>query len=135
MHLNHILAPSLAFALLVACGKQQKPVDVTASSGIPQESSLPDKQGPIARSKEECEALQGAWLPEATHSPVRCLVPTQDGGKSCKDSSECASICVAPDNAVSDQVVTGTCFPSYNTIGTCLRRVSDGKAGHRICRD
>jgi hypothetical protein len=51
----------------------------------------------IAELKEECKLLGGKWLGEVIGRGRQwgCERPTKDGGKSCTDSSQCESTCLA----------------------------------------
>lgn len=45
--------------------------------------------------KQECEAAGGNWGRWGLLVEERCNLPTRDAGKSCSDSSQCQSACVA----------------------------------------
>ena len=44
----------------------------------------------------------------------RCHMPTHDAGKSCSNSSECESVCVAPEHVDVAKPVTGTCYHTHS---------------------
>ena len=89
----------------------------------------------IISSAEQCASLGGTWLRAGMRGEEMCDVPTKDAGKSCKDSSECLSACVAPKGAEPGQRIRGKCYGSFLKLGTCLTRVSEGIAQPPHCSD
>ena len=89
---------------------------------------------------EQCEASGGSMQPVGlTRSPA-CVVPTSDGGKRCKDSSECDGRCIVDDwdgdrPPPVGTKVNGTCEASNLTFG-CFAEVRRGRiASHFLCVD
>ncbi|TNE56597.1 MAG: hypothetical protein EP340_11400 [Alphaproteobacteria bacterium] len=76
-----------------------------------------------------------------------CVIPFEDAGKACTDSSECQGICMVdadggtPDNpseykrAMSGEgPIVGSCEPDDKTFG-CFGEVINGKIASAICVD
>ena len=72
-----------------------------------------------------CEARGGVWRPFGLAGSWRCNMPTRDAGRSCRDSDECQSVCVAP----------GRCHGWTVTLGSCLAHVEDGVVQPELCAD
>jgi hypothetical protein len=101
----------------------------------PQEELLPEDRGPVVTTEPECYELGGTWVLGRGSVEDFCMVPTSDEGKTCRDHSECESVCVAPEGAELHAKVTGTCYGSYHTLGTCLPRVKAGRFDGTLCVD
>jgi len=123
------IVPTLAAALiLVGC--------VTPRRSFPDYPEWPaGHTGPAVSSPERCRALGGDWGLHGFVAIPQCVVPTNDGGKICRDSSECQSICIAPKNVAAGSKRSGTCFGSYNAVGTCLAQVRSGVVSATLCTD
>lgn len=89
----------------------------------------------IISNAAQCADLGGSWIRAGMIGTELCSVPTKDAGSSCKDNVECISVCVAPKGAKPGTRVTGTCYGSTNTLGTCLASVNEGKAQRALCVD
>ena len=89
----------------------------------------------IISNAADCAVLGGAWSRAGMMGTELCSVPTKDAGLPCKDNIECISVCVAPEGAKPGKRVTGTCYGSTNTLGTCLALVKEGKAQGALCVD
>jgi len=89
--------------------------------------------GPSTRA--DCEAAGGKWGRLGLRPQELCDLPTPDGGKTCTDSTDCASACVAPDAAPVGSRVEGRCYPRKLLLGTCLKRVRGGVVDAPLCVD
>ena len=94
-----------------------------------------DKSGPVVTSQEQCSKLGGTWRRAGLMQLEVCDVPTKDAGKACRDSSECESLCVAPDGANASQASAGQCYKSFLTVGKCLSIVANGRISTAQCSD
>ncbi len=94
-----------------------------------------DKSGPVVDSREQCSKLGGTWRRAGLMQLEVCDVPTRDAGKTCRDSSECESLCVAQDGANASQASTGQCYKSFLTVGKCLSIVANGRISTAQCSD
>lgn len=92
------------------------------------------KKAPAASTPEQCAAAGGTWRKVGMLRTEVCDIPTKDAGKACRDSAECESVCVASEGPTSG-AVTGQCYRSYLTTGTCLALVHKGKVESAQCAD
>jgi hypothetical protein len=89
---------------------------------------------PKADNLADCEAIGGRW--DKGLAPKRsCNVPTSDGGKSCNDSAQCESDCVAAETAVAGEEAQGECYQWQDAIGTCLAYLEKGVVQPVLCID
>lgn len=74
---------------------------------------------------------QGGWGLES------CRLPTKDGGRSCRDNSECEALCTTHLNwrRHKGKSTTGTCYQWHSFAGECLTTVRDGKVAGMLCAD
>lgn len=93
-------------------------------------------------SSAECQEAGGKWMQVCLSRQYRCVRDYADGGKNCRDSSECEGSCVvdlttrcaAPGKCTTPVVpeagtpVFGTCERDDNPCGTQII-VEDGLAG------
>lgn len=110
--------------LLIACGSTKLFAENNKAS--------------IPTSAKECLVQGGVWLKAGMSGQEICDMPTKDAGKTCHDSSECQSICVAP-NELPEQAfgskAVGSCYKSTLLLGTCLARVTKGRTEPALCID
>jgi hypothetical protein len=85
--------------------------------------------------RAECEAAGGVWGRFGVRQQELCNLPAPDAGKACKDSSDCAAACVAPDAAVVGSTADGRCYARMLLLGTCLKHVSKGVVEPALCTD
>jgi len=88
---------------------------------------------PIISSQQQCEALGGTWKRVGPRQLEACDRPTSDGGKACRDSSECQSRCLAPEGADPTKPVVGTCDRSHLQPTHCVSTVSKGRITAAEC--
>ena len=82
-----------------------------------------------------CKEAQGEWVRIGLLGIELCNLPSSDAGDSCEDSSECKSVCVAPKESRIGESASGYCYEWTNVVGTCMKRVEDGKVQPAICLD
>ena len=118
-------------AFCVAAGQPAIASEAASSKA----TSSKHKKVAAPKTAESCAAAGGTWRKVGMLRQELCDMPTHDAGKSCKSSSECESVCVAPDGADLTKPVTGTCFRSLVLVGTCLARVENGRVATAQCSD
>lgn len=83
----------------------------------------------IPKTEGACIAAGGNWtilgLPYPDKTKV-CDMKAPDYGKECSDSDECEGSCTAPENAIGQQKVNGTCSEYILNYGG-LRTVESGR--------
>ncbi len=77
--------------------------------------------------KNDCSKHGGRWQQSALG--FFCNMPTADAGKSCTDSDQCESVCIANGANI------GKCYEWRSTASTCLSLIEDGKGGSAVCKD
>ena len=97
-------------------------------------------RAPLPKSESECVAAGGNWValglpfitcgtreqPRPCENVAKsCLLKTADAGKQCTDSSQCESLCIAPDKMNSDIVNVGSCASERPLLG--VRELVEGK--------
>lgn len=107
----------------------------TTPPASPVTSAGTGKSGPVVTSRAQCLALKGTWRKVGVQQLEACDVPTHDGGKACRSSDECESLCVANADADPAGPVQGHCYASFLTAGTCLSEVSDSRLVRAQCAD
>ncbi|MFC4728360.1 hypothetical protein [Coralloluteibacterium thermophilus] len=89
---------------------------------------------PAPDNEAACLADGGTWARHGRLGVASCARPTHDAGRTCRDGSECASACLAPEGVEPGTATTGTCHVSDRLFG-CHTRVTDGHAAPTICID
>lgn len=80
--------------------------------------------------KDECLAIGGVWKRWGLAPLEFCQIPSGDGGKSCKDGSECEyGLCKSERRSTN-----GICATFQQEFG-CYSIIENGKAGSAICVD
>ena len=85
--------------------------------------------------RAECEAAGGKWGRFGLRQRELCDLPAPDAGKACTDSKDCASACIAPDNAPVASSAEGKCYGRMLLLGTCLKQVRGGVVAPPLCAD
>jgi hypothetical protein len=155
----HFLAPLLPLSALLVCQCNASVTTTGASSG-PSTPPAPSTATPAAAvkpprptTKAGCDACKGQWAKHGISETETCICKTKDGGKSCKDGSECDGVCVLGDDAKFEVTApgspprggfTGKCS-EYDTVFGCFRSIPSGtrskgpvtedEGSHRICVD
>jgi hypothetical protein len=83
---------------------------LTATQGFPPGFPTPDPE-----EFDECKAQGGRWDILGFNGPG-CNLPTTDGGKSCSDSKECESACLANSDEIWKKAESGLRFPDSERI-------------------
>jgi hypothetical protein len=125
---RHAMAAASALLLLTAAPR----ADVQA-----QECLRPD---PVAQKaqEEECRAAGGEWgrFGAIAHlcGIYSCAPRTRDGGKPCRNRSECEYLCVYRRGAALGAEVTGECAAVRSSFG-CTTQVDSGRVVGTVCID
>ncbi len=82
-----------------------------------------------------CSKRGGTWRRAGIMRLEVCDLPTADAGKACRGDADCESVCIAPEGAPPSGPVTGQCYRSNITVGTCLTLVEDGRIAQAQCAD
>jgi hypothetical protein len=155
------LAPLLPLSALLVCqcnasvsttGGSSGPQAPPTSTATPAAAVKPAKP-PRPETKAGCDACNGQWAKHGISETETCICKTKDGGKSCKDGSECDGVCVLADDAKFEVTApgspprggfTGKCS-EYDTVFGCFRSIPSGtrakgpvtedEGSHRICVD
>jgi hypothetical protein len=117
---------SFIFVLLFALGSAQAqncpPIDV-------------EKQ---KAAEQACLAAGGAWARFGVYAHLcgiySCVERTTDGGRLCRDRSDCQHLCITDRPAVIGAEASGRCTALRSNIG-CFTHVDDGQIVGRVCVD
>ena len=85
--------------------------------------------------EQACTERGGTWRRAGIRQLEVCDIPTSDAGQPCQGDADCESICVAAEGAPTSGAVTGQCFASNITVGTCLTLVEGGQIANAQCAD
>ena len=110
----------ICLVLLASCASSRKFVRIENSH-----------LGPTATSEQDCAAVRGEWRHHGISVSRVCVVPTTDGGKTCKDTSDCQGTCQAASGTKAGQKVLGVCAEIFRPA--CSQPVVRGIAQPRIC--
>lgn len=131
-------------AALSACGAQ--PPELIDSSIVSVEevekleqvvdTSLPlVQQAYSIESEKVCDKHGGKWKKVDRQQAYACVLPADDAGKACNDSSECDVACVTANNQLdAGQKTSGVCLENTDLFG-CRAYVSKGVVEHTLCVD
>ncbi len=98
------------------------------------------KQDPVAQQakEKECRAAGGEWgrFGAIAHlcGIYSCVPRTSDGGKPCRNRSECEYLCVYRRGAAIGAEVTGECAAVRTSFG-CTTQVDSGRVVGTVCID
>jgi hypothetical protein len=96
-----------------------------------------DVEAQKAREKE-CRAASGQWsrfgVRDHLCNVYSCAPRTADGGKACRNRSDCDYLCVYEGQPRVGAEVTGHCA-MYRTAFGCIVHVDQGKVVGRVCID
>lgn len=123
-----------------AATAQSAPVAVTDAAAAQNSdgAGVDDSAGSSAltpSTAEECSRRGGTWRRAGMMRLEVCDLPTRDAGKPCRGDAECESVCVAAEGADPSGPVTGQCYKSNITVGTCLTLVEGGRIAQAQCAD
>lgn len=82
------IPPAPAFAQLEEAMASMPPVSAIEQRAVPMDSMLP------VPTVEQCEASNGMIVRAGLLAIPACQILTKDGGKSCRNSSECVGRCL-----------------------------------------
>ena len=99
-HMAHLraLAPSfilLAGLAMAACCKKTPTPAMPAATASAQTTGPAPGEPPAT--KEGCDACAGKWGRHGLGDVEVCICKTKDGGKECRDETDCEAQCVAGD--------------------------------------
>jgi hypothetical protein len=133
----------LALMLLSGCRAHGAPPAAVASAAqTAPVAHAPGGAEPMTA--ESCRSCGGEWSIHGLIQEPSCLCPTSDGGKRCRDGSECQGQCLADDREreVTDPgppargYFVGKCSRFHSNFG-CHRPISAGvlKAGPSVLEE
>jgi hypothetical protein len=64
-----------------------------------------------------------------------CVQYYSDGGKICRDKSECQGYCFIPEQLERGKSAVGKCEASEHDSFGCFSRIEDGKVATSMCQD
>ena len=131
-------------AALSACGAQPlKPIDeqITSAENVEKLEQVVDTSLPLVQqaysieSEEVCDKQGGKWEKVGRQQAYACVLPANDAGNACNDSSECEVACVTENNKMeAGQKASGVCLETTDLFG-CRAYVSNGVVEHTLCVD
>jgi len=126
--LRHAIAAGVALVLSTAA----------LDAGVhAQECPKPDPVAQKAK-EEECRAAGGEWGKFGAIAHLcgiySCVPRTSDGGKPCRNRSECEYLCVYRRGAALGAEVTGECAAVRSAFG-CTTQVDSGRVVGTVCID
>ena len=100
------------------------------------DTSLPlVQQAYSIESEKVCDKQGGKWKKVGRQQAYACVLPANDAGNTCKDSSECDVACVTANNQLdAGQKASGVCLENTDLFG-CRAYVSKGVVEHTLCVD
>ena len=113
---------------------------LTAAPGASVRAQECPKPDPVAQKakEEECRATGGEWGKYGAIAHLcgiySCAPRTSDGGKPCRDRSECEYLCVYRRGAALGAEVTGECAAVRSAFG-CTTQVDSGRVVGTVCLD
>ncbi len=145
--ISHWFVPGLAIgfcATLAACGAQPPEVIEQPIASVEEvekleqvvDTSLPlVQQAYSIKSEKVCDKQGGNWKKVGRQQSYTCVLPANDAGNACNDSSECEVACVTGNNQVeAGQKASGVCLETTDLFG-CRAYVSNGVVEHTLCVD
>ena len=119
----------------------------TAESAAPASPPPPSATAPSAsrtkpppQAEKDCKACNGDWGIHGLGQTPSCNCRTKDGGKRCRDGTECQGLCIGADNP-ERQVVdkgppargffVGRCS-KFETVFGCYRPIDDGASARPV---
>lgn len=86
-------------------------------------------------SKSECTAARGTWMVAGLYGIHMCSIATTDAGKTCVNSSDCESRCVARGGMKTGERGAGVCHGSLTNNFGCSAPVENEIVGAWLCTD
>jgi hypothetical protein len=83
----------------------------------------------------ECESSGGKVEGIGIFGIPACVQYYSDGGKICKDSSECEGYCYVPETLEKGMEAAGVCESSEHDSFGCFSRNEKGMVNNVICQD
>jgi hypothetical protein len=126
----------------VASTAPASPPPPSSSEPAPPAASAPtpSRAKPSPQAEKDCKACNGDWGIHGLAQTPSCNCRTRDGGKRCRDGTECQGLCIGAD-APERQVVekgppargffVGRCS-KFETVYGCYRPIDDGASARPI---
>jgi len=89
----------------------------SSAAGAPLTAN-PPQATPRPTSKQGCDACGGQWAVHGIEQVEGCICRTKDGGKACRDGTECEGSCLVKDDAKFETVEPGP-PPRGHYVGRC----------------
>lgn len=131
-------------ATLTACGAQPpEPIDepIASVEDVERLEKVVDTSLPLVQqaysieSEKVCDKHGGNWKKVGRQQAHACVLPANDAGNACNDSSECEVACVTENNKMeAGQKASGVCLETTDLFG-CRAYVSNGVVEHTLCVD
>jgi len=108
-------------------------------AGAAHGQSCPPVNAQEQKAKEtECRAAGGEWSRFGVHDHLcgiySCAARTRDGGKPCRNRSECEHLCITQAPPKVGAPIVGECTAVKTTFG-CFTHVDGGRIVGRVCVD
>jgi hypothetical protein len=155
-----IRALLLPLTVLLACQCNASVTTNTGPASGPPSPAAPPAATPAAAvkpprptNKAGCDACKGLWARHGISETESCICKAKDGGKACRDGSECEGTCLVGEDAKFEVAVpgppprgsfVGRCSDYDATFG-CFRSIASGtrakgpvtedEAAQRLCVD
>ena len=134
-----LVGACLAMTMLHAC--QQYGTDGVAVSTSNREEAMASisldrdaSPSDVAAANMQCAAIGGVLEQAGRMGRYACYAQYADGGKSCRDSDDCAGDCRADPEAKTGGKAVGICTANNIPFG-CYAKVENGVVGPFICVD
>lgn len=123
----------LVLSLLVSACMQNPP---NAEPPAPEPPTADPVKPQDLKDQASCESANGIWRREGLAGIYACVLPAQDAGKACTDSSQCEYRCLAAANSNFQigQKAEGQCQVNSSPFG-CRTEIKGGKAEPTLCID
>ena len=82
--------------------------------------------------RADCVEL-GGYVDVVIVNTEGCVIPSKDGGNTCRGSDDCEGACLADLDLAEGTPTAGTCAHESGMIFGCYNYVEQGKAGGQIC--
>ena len=131
--MNKLLLMNFMLAVLIAL-QGCSPSDTDYKNTSKPHLTLVERANSLT-SKKACEAEGGNWQKVGKLQRAACVLPSNDAGQRCYDSSQCEVACITLKEKVKPGTrVEGQCQGSTNQFG-CRTYVSGGVAEPTLCID
>ena len=84
---------------------------------------------------EACRSTGGKVEGVGIFGLPACVAYFTDGGKDCRNKSDCQSDCIVPEVVANGTEAQGTCARSDHDFFGCYSRIDHGRAVESMCQD